>query len=532
MRAWILALAACSGSDHTTPTPLEFVAYSPPQATSRDVFLAASGSTVVMSQRISRDGGATWQPLDAQLGQPDRVAITGNTVMTYANGLVRWDGTSITPVSISATDRTWRADPSGKAIAFDAVHNSISFENGATTQLPGDGDAFIQDVESNGTIAMSVSAFGVHRYDGAWTLVATPTDAGRDLLVLPDHRFALFGGATTYLFDATGMPAGTRPGVIADIGDASACDDGAIVVHDQRSTDLGATWQPLIASGDLAMHVERIGCGGGRYWMLARSDAWGYRLLSFAPGGAQTAAGNWEGPTAWAAGGPQLTLAADGTFLVAGLAWKPGDAAWTLREVPARAFVAGDQMLGIAGGELYASADTGATWQKKPAPPFTDADAVAHDGSWLVSTFAGDGDSWHAQLWQSSDASAWTSVYDGMSSRSSANAVLGDAHRFVGVSDRWIATDATSDNSGATWTSTDVNNDHSPAFLAPDGRLVATYPGQGFIRVFSDGGESLEATYAPSLSGDVQSLAIDADGYAYLAGGAPYVQIWRSVRPL
>lgn len=530
MRAWLLLLAACSGSDSSTPTPLEFVPYSPPQATSRDVFLAAGGNTVVMSQRISRDGGTTWQPLDAQLGQPTRVAITGTTVMTYANGLVRWDGTTITPVSMTATDRTWRADPSGKAIAFDAVHNAIMFEGGATTQLPGSGDAFIQDVESNGTIAMSVSAFGVHRYDGTWTQVAQPTDAGRDLLVLPDHRFLLFGGATSYLFDANGMPAGTRPGVIADIGDASACDDGAIVVHDERSTDLGATWQPLIASGDLAMHVERIGCGGGRYWMLAQSDAWGYRLLSFAPGEAPTAAGNWEGPTAWAAGGPQITLT-DGTFLVAGLAWRSGDTAWTLREIPARAFANGSDMLGIASGQLYASSDTGATWQKQPAPPFADVDAVANDGTWIVSTFSGDSDTWHAQLWRAS-GTTWTSVFEGTSSRSTVNAVLGDAHRFVGISDRWIATDATSSDGGATWSRTDVNNDHSPAFLAPDGRLVATYPGTGTWRVFGGGGEHLEATYAPSLSGDAQSIAIDDEGYAYVAGGAPYVQIWRSVRPL
>ena len=36
----------------------------------------------------------------------------------------------------------------------------------------------------------------------------------------------------------------------------------------------------------------------------------------------------------------------------------------------------------------------------------------------------------------------------------------------------------------------------------------------------------------PIAASAVQSVAFDDDGYAYIAGGAPYVQLWRSREPL
>ena len=290
-----------------------FEPYSAPQFTSRDVFLASSGNVVVMANRISRDGGASWSPLDSRLGAPTRVAITGPMVTTYAAGLglAHWDLTSEAVTAITAapsftSDRTWRAETgSGKLFVFDpianaiAVHGATGWTTGALPQPTAtEVSPYILDLESNGSAAMTVSAWGVHRsLDGGatWELVsASVPNGGRDLLVLADHRFLLFGGTTSYVFDAAGNATATLPGVTADIGDASACDDGAIVVHDKRSTDLGATWQPLISSGDLTMIVERIGCGGGHYWMLARSDAWGYRLVNLMPNQPARAAGNWE----------------------------------------------------------------------------------------------------------------------------------------------------------------------------------------------------------------------------------------------
>ena len=60
-RLALLLVAACGTSpDATTPQKLVFDAYSVPQYTSYDMFVGGSGNVVIMSGRISRDGGATW----------------------------------------------------------------------------------------------------------------------------------------------------------------------------------------------------------------------------------------------------------------------------------------------------------------------------------------------------------------------------------------------------------------------------------------------------------------------------------------
>ena len=561
----VVCLAACG----TTPLPsepqtLELQPFSVPQYTSRDVFVGGAGDVVVMSSRISRDGGTTWRPLDARLGQLTRVAVTGTTVTTFASGLVRWDLASdaIAPVSGApsyASERTWRVAPTGALRVFDPIGNAIAIERtGAWTTgtlpqpSPSETMPYVLDLEDSGSTMMTVSAWGVHRsLDGGATwerVLPTLADGGRDLLVMPDKRFVLIGGAMTYVFDATGAAAGTMPGTTAQQGDASVCSDGAIVLRDKRSTDLGATWKPLIASGDLSLIVERIGCAGTRYWMLARSDAWGYRLVAFTPGSPALAAGNWEGDTsAWNPGGPPIARAADGTFLVAGLAWREGDAAWTLREIPPRAWTAGDMAFGVAKGSFYASRDQGTTWAARPAatltPELADALARAPDGALLVSTFtggsAGDLDNWHAMVWRSTDdGTTWNAAYDARAIRNPGGEATGEVHRFVGVNatGAWVATDALSKDSGATWEETDVTIDHGLAFLTPKGRLVTV---QNDWKVYTDAGAGdLVATYQLEIDGtrvdgsQLRSVAFDDLGYAYLAGGAPYVTVWRSTTPL
>jgi hypothetical protein len=360
---------------------------------------------------------------------------------------------------------------------------------------------------------------------------------------------------TSYLFDASGAPAGTRPGVVADEGDASACGDGALVVHDRRSTDLGASWHPLIASGDLTMIVERIACAGDRYWMLARSDAWGYRLVSFTAGAAQLAAGNWDSTMpAWAPGGPPVTRTGDGTFLVAGLAWRDGDPSWALRVLPPRAWAANAMVFGSADDKFYASLDAGATWMAATGtgPTADQADAFARtaDGPILISTLDSDGDAtmdhWHVAIWRSADAGAsWTPAYSADATRPAGGEISGEIHRFVGVLDdgTWVATDAVSHDGGATWVPTKVDNDRSLAFLTPGGALVAEMPtgdpATDLWHVFDRGGEGdLTSTYQLEIAGTpvaasaIQSVAFDDEGYAYVAGGTPYVQLWRSQEPL
>ena len=563
----VCLLAACGKAPSATePQKLVFEPYSVPQHTSRDVFVGGAGDVVVMSSRISHDGGATWRPLDARLGQLSRVAVTGTTVTTHASGLglARWDlaTESITPVAGApgfAGDRTWRVSPAGALRVFDPIGNAVAIERSgawATASLPQPSatevNPYILDLEDSGGTMMTVSAWGVHRsVDGgtSWQLVmANPGDAGRDLLVMPDKRFVLIGGAKTYLFDASGAAAGNVAGTMAQQGDASVCDDGAIVLRDKRSTDLGATWKPLVASGDLSLIVERINCASGRYWMLARSDAWGYRLVTFTPGAPALAAGNWEDAAPkWNAGGPPIARAADGTFLVAGLAWREGDASWTLREIPPRAWTAGDMAFGVAKGSFYASHDQGATWSARPterlAPDLAEALARTSDGALLVSTFqsnsSGDLEHWHAVVWKSTDAGAtWTAAYDAREIRNPGDESRGMVHRFVGLTadGAWVATGAISKDSGKTWEETDVNIDRGLAFLTPGGRLVAVLSDW---QVYEDAGAGgLQATYQLEIQGQrvdgtqLRSVAFDELGHAYLAGGSPYVTVWRSVKPL
>jgi len=108
----------------------------------------------------------------------------------------------------------------GGFLAFDPIENTVAVERaggwtsaGLPRPAPTECCPYILDLESNGATLVTVSGWGVHRStDGGatWQLAAAAAvDAGRDLLVLSDGRFALVGGATTYLFSATGEPAGT-----------------------------------------------------------------------------------------------------------------------------------------------------------------------------------------------------------------------------------------------------------------------------------------------------------------------------------
>jgi hypothetical protein len=58
-------------------------------------------------------------------------------------------------------------------------------------------------------------------------------------------------------------------------------------------------------------------------------------------------------------------------------------------------------------------------------------------------------------------------------------------------------------------------------------------------RVYADGGlgdllatHAIEADGKPVLAAELRSVAFDTAGYAYVARGAPHVQIWRSTTPL
>lgn len=581
MKRFVLAAAACTGlvgcggdpgDSATTPKKLAFERWSPPQHTSRDLFLAARGDVVVMANRISRDVGATWAPLPAQLGALTRVAIVGTTVSTFSTlGLTRWNlaTDAITPIAGApsyVTDRGWRADPlTGQFIAFEGVENAIAVERGGTwvtSQLPQPTSTevrpYVRDLESNGTTLLTISVWGVHRStDGgaSWQLVTSSVpDAGRDLLVLADKRFLLVGGTTSYLFDASGQPAGTVP-MLAGDGEAAACDDGAIVARGRLTRDLGASWHTLISGGDLTMTVDRVGCGGGRYWMLAHSEAWGYRLVRYDTQGTYgVVVGNWEttAEPAWANGGPPIVLTTDGTFLVAGLAWREGDVAWSLREIPARTWESGSTLFGVVRPSFYTSLDAGQTWKETAATGLTpdqpEAFARTLDGTLLVSQFTGETTNdgvgiWRSTVWNSTDGgAAWTVAYQATATRAAGDdEIIGEVHRFVGLNDtgEWIATDAVSRDNGLTWDKTDVVGERSLAHLTRHGTLVAVSSEEDVWRAYDDGGlGELRATFqievnsTPIPASQLQWVAFDDLGFAYVARGAPYVQVWRSAESL
>jgi hypothetical protein len=594
MRSLLFAvvLAACGStpaSGPATPRPLVFERWSAAQPSSYDVFLAAHGSVVVTARRISRDGGATWTPLDPRLGagQLGRLELDGATVMLHAPqlGLARWNLATdeIVPMSGApafAGERTWRRDPAtGRFVVFDPIENAVAVEQlggWRTAELPRPAPTeccpYITDVESNGQAMLSVSGWGVHRStDGGatWQLsLDNLEDGGRDLLALDDGRFVLVGGAIAYLFAATGEPAGTAA-LIVDDDEAIVCDDGSIVVSGRSTSggpgsgvavghvtrDLGASWHPLASAGDLELVIERAGCGAGSYWVLLHSASWGYRLVRYtatdAPG---VAAGNWDaaGPQAWTSGGPSILRTDDGTFLAGGLAWHEGDAAWTLREMPARTWSSGGVLFGAGDGRFYVSHDAGVRWTQLAATGLTatDPDAFARtaDGTFYVGQFTGGTtgglDTWRARVWRSTDLGAsWVVAHEGVATRQPGEDIAGEAHRFVGITDdgTWIATDAVSTDGGATWQSTHATGDRSLAHLMPDGSLVmqpADLSGE-IWRVYADGGRgellathAIEADGQPVLAAELRAVAFDELGHAYVARGTPHIQIWRSTTPL
>ena len=178
-------------------------------------------------------------------------------------------------------------------------------------------------------------------------------------------------------------------------------------------------------------------------------------------------------------------------------------------------------------------------------------DAFAGDtGALLASQFFGetiDGlDRWRSRVWRSTDGGAtWTPAYDAEATRPVGEVAIGEVHRFVGVAadGAWIASDAVSLDAGATWQATETNGGVRSAFLTPLGHLVTTLPADSATddvwRVYEAGGRgALRATWALEADGtrvpasQLRSVAFDAEGYAYVARGTPYVQLWRTAQPL
>jgi hypothetical protein len=149
------------------------------------------------------------------------------------------------------------------------------------------------------------------------------------------------------------------------------------------------------------------------------------------------------------------------------------------------------------------------------------------------------GDEWRARVWRSTDGAAWTTVYDAKATRTPGADITGEAHRFVGLNAQgaWIASDGISNDAGATWQATEYDGDQSLAFITPGGHLVT--PKDDVWRVFEAGGlGALVGTWDIEVDGvkvpasQLRSVAFAEAGYAYVARGTPYVQLWRTTQPI
>jgi hypothetical protein len=571
------ACVACGGeSGPETARPVAFERWSPPQPTAYDIPVSARGEVVVLARRISRDAGSTWVDIPDELGPISRAEIVGTSILlhTSALGLVRWDSTTgvqdlVAGAPAFPNDRKWRVDPAtGRFVVFDAVENAIALEGAAgwlVAELPRVSPTevrpYIRDIEGNGATLLAASAWGVYRSrDGGatWQLVAPGpalAQAGRDLLVLADGRFVLVGGPISYVFAPDGEPAGTAPDLVVENLEATACEDGAIVARGRLTRDLGASWVAMIPPGDLQPAVSRASCARGRYWMLATSETWSYRLVRYDGSDMRgVVVGSWDAiaDAAWATSGPAMARTADGTLLAAGLAWQPGEP-WLLREVPGRMWASGGTLFGIARGRFVLSEDGGNTWES-PASAGLDADeldafARGPDGALYVGRMTGTRDETAAVLrsvvWKSDDRGAsWTIAYEAEARRASDDAELtGEARRWLGIADdgTWIATDAVSADAGRTWQPTEVVAGSDVAFVSPRGRLVTTSPGlaDDHWRVYEAGGRgellatwAIEVEGAPVPASQLRAIAFDEAGHVYVARGSPRLQIWRTTAPI
>lgn len=574
-------LAACSGGgggSATEPTTLTFEPLSPPQIASDDVLVAGHGDIVITADHVSRNGGATWAPNPTRpLGAVVWTVVASPTtaVMHTVNaGLVRWElATDVaTPIAgAPAYAASFRYDPkTDTVIAFDPQLNALSrYRSGAwtaaTLPLPAP-DAccpYIADIDMNGDVALLTSSWGVHRsLDGGvtWEHVPSMLDVNaRDVIALPDGRFLIGGGISTPIFDATGLPSAAPPGpaLPGELGKTQVCGDGAILVDTQVTVDLGASFQPLFgADGPVATFPDKVVCGGGRFYAHVESAGFGRRLVRIdAAGAAPLLIGGWEDDVAaqgWGGSTLPLARAGDGTVMVNGLSWRPGDERWRLGGLPNGpiASAPGGAVYGFDAQVRWRSDDGGDTWSSAPFTPSPVMSVFVNNGGALYGgQINGDyiGGALFSDAWiyrSDDDGSTFSQIYMGTRIRESSGNFTGDAHRLIGLDPggALVAHDGVSDDDAATWRASAVPSGETAVHVTPGGDVltiaITTDVKEDVWRVYGEAGTgSLRSTLGvvaggtPVAASSLRHVVFDKDGHAYVAAGAPFVQVWRSTTP-
>ena len=556
----LATLCACSVDIGFEQVDLELHAISPPQYGGGEPVRAANGTAILTQSRISKDGGASWtgihpqvDPTGAQAWSPAQIVVN-----TTAFGLGRWDMATdlVTSVNAPFASGVWHTGRSGTILIAAPSTPVIARQpvGGAFTQIalpapatPPSTSPNVVAIQSNAEATVLASWWGIYRSldDGAsWQRVADASPAVRSIVALDDGRFLVFDAArTARVLDASGTPTQsvTPAFPTARFSEQAVACLGGIVFGPQLTRDLGATWEPLAPEVVGAIDSTSATCGGSYLvaHVFTNPRQWLVKIETLGSLGAVL--------PVEPASGEGFVRAVSGTIFNGDMAWKPGEAAWSIRPLAkdARTHALADGSLLVirqdtSGPTVVRSRDDGLTWQTLEAPTApVAADRVFSDaGTLWASTFAGD-------LWRSSDDGAsWTNT-----ARPSTTGAL---PRLLGIGGDGALV-ATSNNTGvhvshdrgATWTDLPLPADYQLAFITSHGSGVtfdrARVAGEGTAwHLWRDHG--LGEAYKKLMPriggqgvelGNIASTAVvDADSYLYFHFTTAEGSVWRSATPI
>jgi hypothetical protein len=562
MIRWLLIaalLAACSVDNDYERSTLKFEPISPPKPGGGEPLLGASGSVIyTQSGQISKDGGVTWAgsnpailPEFASVGSQDEIAV-----MTTAFGLGRWNMATdlVMPVNAPMATGLWHLRPNGTLVVTTGKPMARQTSDGAWTQttLPDPPilttGPSIWDIQSSANVILVSSSWGVYRSadDGlSWSYVYQPSQLNQNKIVaLADGRFLVtLPNGTADQLDAAGMYYGmTTPAFPTPSAPSVGC-LGAVVNGDKYSTDLGQTWQPLFGVTPTPLTVASAVCGGDYLLVYVTSpSAWLIRMSTLGAIGELMA----YTPKPDTTGSGAVTHVGD-TFLSSNLAWKPGDASWSIRLAPANAtFFPLDDGTAIAIGNdrytVYRSTDEGATWAMSMATaqvPMIDRVFVDSAGTLWASV----GATGPAALYKSSDNGlTWTSVpsvtTDGIFVLGLTNDVLVGRSGNVGLhvshdhAETWeslpfpmgyVLNGVTHSGAALTWDDNDEAQQPRAFHLWHDYGIGAAFQQ---VTPHNMNDEPID------LSAVLGTVTLDASDHMYFYGGVPQQGVWRSTTAL
>lgn len=567
MMSVVALLGACSVDHGYEQRDLEVEPISPKKPGGGNAMYAVNGKILVGSH-ISKDGGETWAGIHPAIVAASAVVWSEEeiVVQTTQFGLGRWTMANDLVTSTNQPNGTggvFGVRSTGTIITGTSSTNLArqpaggTWSNVAVPPPPANpgGIPTLMSIASNANASIVLTAWGLYRStdDGAsWGFVAQPANA-REVVALEDGRFLMFAAdRSATVLDASGTPTTTVtppwPSESTDVRKVACM--GAVIYGDKLTRDLGATWEPLVPAGTpKQLQTSTYACGGDYLALqVVQPSRWTLKIDTLGSLGTPYAI---EPATAFSSSSSAVVQAGD-TFLSGDLAWKRGDAAWSIRIMPAGTIYA------LRDGSLFApsptavarSTDAGLTWTTTPVTtPPPAADNFLSDSSGVLWASAGDMSS--ARLWRSADQGVtWTQVFD--QRVTVANAMTtGMAPRLVaiGADDTFVATELAngldiSRDHGATWTQNPFPAAYRLVTVTNHGNALTVGKADdtnGTVwHLWHDHGDgSAFAQLVPTVNGeavdvgtDGQRARIGADDHLYLFGGGFFEGVWRSKEPV